>query len=81
MSYEEIVEGTKILVYLDDGNEIGGTVSGKTDGLLRLTGAAKVKEDWVAGISEMFVKKGQEIGVVEIKPENIVRWREFPETL
>ena len=81
MSYEDIAKGKKILVYLDDGNGVGGTVSEKTDEVLRLTGAAQVKEEWVAGITEMFIKKAREIGTVEIKAENVIRWREFPDAL
>jgi hypothetical protein len=81
MSYEDIAEGKKILVYLDDGNEIGGTVAEKTDNSLRLTGAARVKEEWVAGMTEMFVKKTQEVGTIEIRAENVIRWRDYPATL
>ena len=81
VSYEDIAKGKKILVYLDDGNEVGGTVSGKTDTILRLSGAAKVKEEWVAGINEMFIKKGEELGNVELKSENIIRWRDYPASL
>ena len=81
MAYEDIAEGKKILVYLDDGNEIGGTVAEKTDEKLKLTGAAKVKEEWVAGINEMFIKRGQEVGTVEVRADNIIRWREYPASL
>ena len=81
MSYEDIAKGKKVLVYLDDGNELGGTVSEKTDEMLRLTGAVKVKEEWVAGISEMFIKRGEEIGTIEVKVDNIIRWRDYPASL
>jgi hypothetical protein len=81
MSYESIGVGEKVLVYLDDGNEIGGTVSEKTDQALRLSGASKVKEEWVAGINEMVITKGEDLGDVEIEADRIIRWRGYPATL
>ncbi len=78
MSEEEFDLNQKVLLYLESGDMIGGNVAGKTKDILKLTQASRVREDWVAGISEMTLSRIGTAGDMDIPYASIIRWRQLP---
>jgi D-arabinose 5-phosphate isomerase GutQ len=81
LSEDEFDLNQNVLLYLESGDLVGGSVSGKTKDVLKLSRASKVREDWVAGISELTLSRVGTAGDVDVPYTSIIRWRQLPSSL